>query len=298
MDPLQLSPHEQAVDRYYDLSTEGFFLRGWDPEHLHWGVFEQAPLQAYEADPSLAFSHRHTAVRRMTEIVVGSARIRSNDLVVDAGCGVGGTAMFAASEFGCSVIGLNLNRKQLDIARTRAEAHGLAEKVSFQRWDCSQGLPFDDESVDVILNIESACHYSDRRGFIADCARVLRPEGRLAATDLMRVDNLSATDMERHIRPLEAAWFLFDIESLSSYRRLLAGAGLQVIEAEPIDRLLPNAYILRALYQEMQRPEVQSTLAPFQRANQERLWTCSEAVIQGKATVGRYLASKKASIGI
>jgi cyclopropane fatty-acyl-phospholipid synthase-like methyltransferase len=290
---MTLSRREQDVDRYYDLSTEGFYLNGWDSEHLHLGLFDPDLEPTYEAHPELALAGRYEAVRRMTQLVVDSARIKPSDVVVDAGCGVGGTALFVAPTCGSRVIGLNINRRQIDIARERAKARGLEGQVTFQLCDCSQGLPLADESVDVILNIESACHYSNRAGFIAECERVLRTDGRLAATDSMVEDNLSTEDLERYIRPLEAAWFLVDLETLSSYRRLLGQSGLRVTEAKLMDRgLRPNAYIMRAIYQEMLRQSVQASPNAIQRDDQERLRVFFEALLNGKVKIGRYVAEK------
>lgn len=290
---MDLSAHEQDVDRYYDEYTESTYLEGWDPEHLHLGIFDAATDREYDQDPGLALAHRKSAVRRMTMHVIESARIDGADVVLDAGCGVGGTALLVAATFGCTVIGLNLNRKQIDIASRRTEDQGLAGQVTYQICDCSQALPLPDGSVDVILNIESACHYSNRSRFLVECARVLRPGGRLAATDLMAADGLSPADRVQHIRPVEAAWFLSDIESPTSYQRLLHQAGLAVIHSELFeDAIRPNAYIMLAGHRAIAAQRARRALSRHEIASEERFRTMSEALLTGKAMLGHYVAEK------
>ena len=290
---MRLSAHEQDVNRYYDLYTESTYLQGWDPEHLHLGLFDAARDREYEQRPELALADRKAAVRRMTAQVVESAMIRDADVVLDAGCGVGGTVMFAAGAYDCKVIGLNLNKMQLGIAMQRAAERGLGRRVRFQVCDCSEALPVADESVDVILTIESACHYSNRRRFIAECARVLRPGGRLAATDLMAADGLSPEDRQRYIRPFEAAWFLSDIESPVSYRRLLNQAGLRVTHMDLFGNAIrPNGYIMRIGWRAISSLSAERTLNRHEIASAERFQTLFEALLGGKAQLGHFVAEK------
>src|SRR6202035_4486471 len=55
--------------------------------------------------------------------------------VLDIGCGWGGTALPRAREYGAKVTGITLSTEQLSEARGRAEAEGLADRVSFELLD-------------------------------------------------------------------------------------------------------------------------------------------------------------------
>ncbi len=290
---MELSSHEQDVNRYYDEATVSTYLEGWDPEHLHLGLFDAATDREYDQDPGLALTHRKSAVRRMTMHVIESAGIDGADVVLDAGCGVGGTVILVAATYGCTVIGLNLNRMQIDIASRRTEERGLEGQVTYQVCDCSQALPVPDGSIDVILNLESACHYSNRSRFIAECARVLRPGGRLAATDLMAADGLSPAERVQYVHPVEAAWFLSEIETMVSYHRLLQQAGLDVIHAEHFEvAIRPNAYIMRTGHRAIAAQRALRTLSQHEISSEERFRTMSEALLNGKARLGHYVAEK------
>lgn len=55
--------------------------------------------------------------------------------VLDIGCGWGGMALYLAKHFEVSVTGITLSAEQLAVARARAEAAGLADRVRFQLAD-------------------------------------------------------------------------------------------------------------------------------------------------------------------
>jgi cyclopropane-fatty-acyl-phospholipid synthase len=55
--------------------------------------------------------------------------------VLEIGCGWGGLALTLAREHGARVTGITLSQEQLTIARDRAKAAGLADRVSFELMD-------------------------------------------------------------------------------------------------------------------------------------------------------------------
>lgn len=290
---MSLSSHEQKVVDYYDKNTDGFYLAGWDPDNIHFGIFDQSKDAEYDRDPEKALQDRKLAIVKMTEAIVGPAFIQPRAFVLDAGCGVGGTSIFMAEKYGSTVIGLNINEKQLGIARERARDAGVDDRVSFQYCDCSQELPFDDGFVDVVVNLESACHFSNRPRFIAECARVLKPGGKVVAQDWMAADRISDADRETFVTPMSDAWRLFDIESLKSYVDLLEGAGFEVAESEHLEEgIRPNAYIMRMGYQRLSLKEAAAGLTDYETENKERVGTFSRALLDGHLKIGRYLAVK------
>jgi cyclopropane fatty-acyl-phospholipid synthase-like methyltransferase len=290
---MALSAQAQRVSDFYDAATKDFYLGAWDPEHIHLGIFDQSRDALFDADPAQVIADRRAAVMRMTSLIVEAAEIRDSDLVVDAGCGVGGTSLHMAEHCGCTVVGLNINRRQIGAARRRARARGLQNRASFQFADCSERLPFPDGSVDAIVTIESACHYANRGRFLAECVRVLRSGGRLVGQDWMRAEKLSAPERARYVAPLESAWFLSNIDSLSSYRAMLKTAGFEVRSAELIeDGIRPNGYAMRMGYQLFVAFSIQGRPTAEELAVTERLRTFSAALLGGYLKVGWYVARK------
>ena len=232
----QTSPagHEKDVERYYTEATPGLYVHGWNPDHIHFGLFEPgerpSPGESLSESEGLA-----RAVVRMIDVVVAPADVREHHHVVDAGCGIGGTAIHLARTVGCKASGVNLNPMQLEIAQQKSVEAGVEDRVSFQFADCTRHLPFADNSIDVVVNIESACHYSDRVKFLEEVRRILKPGGRIAAMDWMARDGLTEAEYEEYIVPLNQPFAVHNLESESSYTAKLADAGLNLLEFEDFD---------------------------------------------------------------
>src|SRR5262249_39613855 len=110
-----MSEHEERVDQYYRRATSEFYVPHWNDDHIHFGLF--VPGEAVELDPSLDASIKEVVrvpVERMMDAVIGPAGITAGDRVVDAGCGIGGTALHVAERHGCEVIGVNICADQLE----------------------------------------------------------------------------------------------------------------------------------------------------------------------------------------
>ena len=132
----------------------------------------------------------------------------------------------------------------------------MEDRISYEYADCARSLPFDDSSTDVVVNIESACHYSDRRQFVREVSRILKPGGRIVAMDWMARDGLSAAEHEKYIAPLCEPFAVHGLESQSTYSEMLRGTGLEVLQFAGFDgkdadnlRLVENSYNLLATLQ-------------------------------------------------
>ena len=92
-----LSASEKKVVEYYNRSTDEFFIKRWHEEHIHFGLF--APGETVRLDQPVK-RVVGMAVERMLEAVIQPAMINSEDVVVDAGSGIGGTALKVAKRHG------------------------------------------------------------------------------------------------------------------------------------------------------------------------------------------------------
>src|SRR5215211_5997139 len=102
--------------------------------------------------------------------------------VLDVCCGSGASAVPAARLVGPggSVIGVDLAQNLLELARSKAEQHGLGN-VDFQSGDMTR-LPFEDESFDVVVCVFGVFFVPDMESALRELKRVLRTEGKLAIT--------------------------------------------------------------------------------------------------------------------
>ena len=247
---IPLSEHERSVIAHYDKMTRVFYLQ-WSSDHFHFGLFKPGERPRHNETPKESDGHAR-ALERMVDVIVAPAGIEGRHHVVDAGCGVGGTAFHLGRTRGCKVTGVNLCSTQLEIAESKAVNANLGERIEFEYADCSRSLPFADDSVDVVVNIESARHYSDRRRFLHEVYRILKPGGSIVASDWMVRDVIPDSQYERYIQPLCEDWMMCRLESQSSYTRLLQEAGLEVIEFEGFSGMeFDNLHLLTNTYQSL-----------------------------------------------
>ena len=99
--------------------------------------------------------------------------------VIDFGCG-GGELSFIAAEMGAkSVVGLEVERGQYEMARAKADASTLENKPEFFHSPNTTAIDRPDTSADVILCFDVLEHILDYRDILPEWKRVLRPGGRV-----------------------------------------------------------------------------------------------------------------------
>lgn len=104
--------------------------------------------------------------------------VRPGDRVLDVGCGGGLTTRRAArASIDGDVIGVDLSRELLDVARRRADAEGV-RNVSFVRAD-AQVHAFEPDHYDVVLSRTGSMFFGDPVAAFANLRTATRPGGRL-----------------------------------------------------------------------------------------------------------------------
>jgi cyclopropane-fatty-acyl-phospholipid synthase len=87
---------------------------------------------AYFADPSNSLEQAQADKKAH---IVAKLAIEAGMRVLDIGCGWGGMALYIHEKTGAEVLGITLSEEQLKVARERAEAAGVADKVKFELID-------------------------------------------------------------------------------------------------------------------------------------------------------------------
>jgi ubiquinone/menaquinone biosynthesis C-methylase UbiE len=119
----------------------------------------------------------------------------SPERVLDVGCGTGEMSERIARDLGAQVTALDSSPRMVHLTRERG--------IDAQVGDV-QALAFEDASFDCVVAGWVLYHVLDRPRAIAECARVLRPGGRLAAAtlasnNLAELWELLGADLERDI---------------------------------------------------------------------------------------------------
>jgi SAM-dependent methyltransferase len=105
--------------------------------------------------------------------------------VLEIGCGSGGYALHLTEKLGCNIVGLDINKHGINIAKKLASDRGLAAGARFELCNASKQLPFRDETFDAVFSNDVLCHIPERRSALAEMFRVLKPGGRMLFSDAL-----------------------------------------------------------------------------------------------------------------
>jgi ubiquinone/menaquinone biosynthesis C-methylase UbiE len=152
--------------------------------------------------------------------------------LLDLGCGKGREACELARQLGCRVIGVDALQETLKLARDRISMEGLEGQVTFV-CGSMDALPLPDASIDFIWCRDSLNHTSDMPRTLAECARVLRPAGRMMNYSALKTDWLEPGEERRVMRPLGInPATLVNTQVSDAFR----AAGLRIIEHATTDQ--------------------------------------------------------------
>lgn len=145
--------------------------------------------------------------------------------VLDIGCGVGGPGRRLAWLTGCEVVAMDLSQPVLvDAAilwhRTRP-AWGAMRFLAAR----GERLPLPESSVDQVWCLGTASHVEDLPALAAEMARVLRPGGRVAVTDVF-------WDGHRAPRYSRSAYQPWHAVMAASAASILERAGLRDVQID------------------------------------------------------------------
>lgn len=226
---MATSETRERINHYYDECQVDYSLIWGTSDHLsmHYGYHDD--------------EHRSVedAVVHVNEVLADRVGVEEGDRVLDAGCGVGGSAIWLARERGAEVVGVNINEQQVEKARAAAEQAGVADLVEFRVTDFADtGL--DDDSVDVYWSIEAVCHADDKRAVVDEARRVVRDGGRLVITDGFRGSDYPPEGQEA-LDTMYETMALPGLVTVDEFRGMLEDAGFDGVAMEDMyDAVRPS----------------------------------------------------------
>lgn len=158
---------------------------------------------AFESDPPVGLAlapedEPNRACIQLYHHVASQVELRGKE-VLEVSCGHGGgAAWITRTMHPATYTGLDLNPAGIKFCRQRHQVPGL----TFQQGD-AQKLPFPDNSLDVVINVEASHCYPDFAGFLGEVARVLRSGGHFLYADFRFSDLFAAWDAAIAAAPLE-----------------------------------------------------------------------------------------------
>lgn len=129
----------------------------------------------------------HTMGRIATRQLVDLLGVTSDQRVLDAGSGIGGTARMVADTCGCRVSAVDLTDEYCETARWLNRLVALDARISVRQADVT-ALPFADATFDIVFSQHVQMNVADKPQLYSEARRVLVEGGRLALWDIASGD--------------------------------------------------------------------------------------------------------------
>jgi arsenite methyltransferase len=174
-----------------------------------------------------------------TTAVVGSlgcgsptevAELAPGEVVLDLGSGAGLDVLLSARRVGPTGIayGLDMTDEMLEVARANAAEAGATNAV-FLKGEI-EAIPLADAAVDVVLSNCVINLSTDKPAVFRELARVVRPGGRLAISDVVADDDLT---LDERTQRGSFVGCIAGALSFGEYRRALTDAGFVEVTVTP-----------------------------------------------------------------
>ncbi|KAL9124760.1 MAG: hypothetical protein Q9217_005944 [Psora testacea] len=231
---------KDRIRHHYELCSE-YYYSLWG-EHIHHGYFLE------DKDT------KEVAQRRLIQLLLERSQLPAGSMVLDVGCGIGGTSRYLAKEHACKVVGLTISGRQVDMAKqlTAKEAGGGKEEVDtagfvklgdggvrYEELDAETmgdyfGITLNKESFDCVWISEAMSHLPDKGLFFRNASALLNAGGKLVVADWFKAEDLIDVQLEADIKPIEDGMLLPSLCTQSDYVRFAEQTGLGVC-SKPFD---------------------------------------------------------------
>ncbi len=142
-------------------------------------------LHSLSVDDLAPIDGFHTRGRTSTLEVAQLTDIKSADLILDVGCGLGGTVRYLANRYQCHVTGIDLTNEYISVGKKLNKLVNMDHKVELRQASALE-IPFEDACFDIVWTEHAQMNIADKNQFYSEVARVLKPGGRLLFHDVFR----------------------------------------------------------------------------------------------------------------
>ncbi len=125
------------------------------------------------------------AQRNLTDYCISLLKPVNNKEILEIGCGNGVQALYIFAKYKpLRITGIDLDKSNIEIANSERIRAGI-DNSDFFLDDAQNLTQIQSNSIDVLLNIESACNYPDKPAFLKEVHRVLKPGGQFLIADIL-----------------------------------------------------------------------------------------------------------------
>jgi arsenite methyltransferase len=194
--------------------------------------------ELYRGDSAEGIPEAAVAASLGCGVPTAVADLHAGETVLDLGSGAGADVLISARRVmpGGRAIGLDMTTEMLELARRNASDAGVTNVEFIEGY--LEDIPLPDASVDVVISNCVINLATDKQLVLREAARVLRPGGRLAVSDVIAdldMDDTTKADMVHWTGCIAGAL------TEHQYRAALIHAGLVDVEITETHRVHAHA---------------------------------------------------------
>ena len=227
-----VTANENTVAEEYDEWTDEGILEYYWGEHIHLGYYKPDDMMKAGIPKKNFIQAKYDFIDEMMKFGgIAKPTDDSSMKVLDVGCGFGGTSRYLAKNLGpqSHVTGITLSPNQVARGTELAQEQGVADRTKFMVMD-ALNMEFEDNSFDVVWACESGEHMPDKKRYIEEMMRVLKPGGTFVMacwsqrdeTDEMPFDKRDKRDLQYLYEEWSHPYFI----SVSKFKELIEGTGV------------------------------------------------------------------------
>lgn len=218
---------DDIVEFYNDTAWE--YKVFWSKYNLHYGFYDENHT-----------THERAMVNS-NRIYAKKLGVEQTDTVLDVGTGRGGLPIWIAEHVEADVHGIDIDRLHVGEARANARRRGVESNTTFEVATFLD-IPYPDDTFDALSGIETVCHTEDKKAFLREARRVLKPGGKILLSDgFVNKYDLTA-DEETTMRKLADGWAVPSFSRVGNFRTHLEELGFTDVEFDNHrDLVLPSS---------------------------------------------------------
>jgi ubiquinone/menaquinone biosynthesis C-methylase UbiE len=132
-----------------------------------------------------AFDEFHVRGRAVSEELFSQIELNKDSLVLDLGCGLGGTCRMLAEKHDCIVHGIDYSEQHIETANSLSELIGLNGQIIFKQGDATN-LPYPSEQFELIITQHVQMCIADKEKLYSEVKRVLKKGGCFIYYDVLK----------------------------------------------------------------------------------------------------------------
>jgi cyclopropane fatty-acyl-phospholipid synthase-like methyltransferase len=152
-------------------------------------------------------------------------KISPSQTILDIGCGLGGSARFAAKTYGAKIAGIDLTSEYIEVGQQLCDWVGLSNSINLQQGS-ALSLPFEDASFDSAFMMHVGMNIENKHALFSEVSRVLKSGAKFGIYDIMKDNDEELIYPVPWATTSETSW----VAEPKDYRMALEANGFIVAE--------------------------------------------------------------------